>query len=220
MQNSSVSSCPLFPDNPHHCVSITAQNMPHKRIQLSIFLTLHTFSMANMKRTLRRKWKRIISSVSFIVIQQHKTAPDILIVILFLFMIAVIWLFKKYTAFAQRLILYLSIAALFDSISYLMGGLRPDGPMCDFQAWWLTFFDWCVLLWVSCITFNLFMNVVKNRVTDKYECWIASAWQGTYDPDIERRKIAFYNRFARNAPIQEYPSDPGARITDYEEPPE
>nr|XP_006816465.1 PREDICTED: cyclic AMP receptor-like protein A-like isoform X2 [Saccoglossus kowalevskii] len=93
------------------------------------------------------------------------------------FMIAVIWLFKKYQFFAQRLILYLSIAALCDSIAYLMGDLHPEGPLCDFQAWWLTFFDWCVLLWVSCITFNLFCNAVRQIKTDRYEliyhviCW-------------------------------------------------
>ncbi|XP_077988029.1 cyclic AMP receptor-like protein A isoform X2 [Glandiceps talaboti] len=94
-----------------------------------------------------------------------------------LFMIAVIWIFRKYQFFPQRLILYLSLAALCDSIAYLMGDLHPDGPLCDFQAWWLTFFDWCVLLWVCCITFNLFCNAVRQVKTDRYEliyhllCW-------------------------------------------------
>ncbi|XP_070537843.1 cyclic AMP receptor-like protein A isoform X2 [Ptychodera flava] len=94
-----------------------------------------------------------------------------------IFMIAVIWLFKKYQFFAQRLILYLSIAALCDSIAYLMGDQHPDGALCDFQAFWLTFFDWCVLLWVSCITVNLFFNAVRQTKTDRYEliyhivCW-------------------------------------------------
>lgn len=93
------------------------------------------------------------------------------------FMILVIWLFRKYLAFAQRLILYLSIAAMCDCIAYLMGELHPDGIVCDFQAWWLTFFDWAVLLWVNCITVNLFFNVVRGTTTDKYEwlyhvvCW-------------------------------------------------
>lgn len=86
-----------------------------------------------------------------------------------LFMIVVIWLFKKHVAFSQRLILYLSIAAFFDSIAYLMGDIRPDGPTCDFQAWWLSFFDWCVLMWVCIITFNLFMNVVKTKNIERFE---------------------------------------------------
>lgn len=86
-------------------------------------------------------------------------------------MIFIIWLFKRYVVFAQRLILYLSCAALLDSIAYLMSSDIDDGPMCNFQGWWLTFFDWMVLLCVSCLTFNLFMNVIKQTVTERYE-WL------------------------------------------------
>nr|XP_002129104.1 cyclic AMP receptor 3-like [Ciona intestinalis] len=85
------------------------------------------------------------------------------------FMIGTIWLFRKYTILSQRLILYLSIAALFDAIGYIIGDMTPDGTTCDFEAWWMTYFDWTVLMWVSCITFNLYMNVVKQRRTEKYE---------------------------------------------------
>ncbi|VDI25966.1 Hypothetical predicted protein [Mytilus galloprovincialis] len=58
-----------------------------------------------------------------------------------------------------------------------MGGLVPDGATCHFQAWFLQFFDFSVLLWVACITFNLFMNVVRRTTTEKFEwlyhvfCW-------------------------------------------------
>ncbi|XP_029648219.1 cyclic AMP receptor-like protein A [Octopus sinensis] len=88
-----------------------------------------------------------------------------------LFMISVMWLFRRYLALAQRLILYLSIGALLDCVAYLMGGLHPDGPLCNFQGFWLTYFDWTVLLWVSCITFNLYMNVVRATETEKFE-WV------------------------------------------------
>ncbi|XP_059175010.1 uncharacterized protein LOC131955075 isoform X2 [Physella acuta] len=88
-----------------------------------------------------------------------------------LFMICIIWIFKRYVVFAQRLILYLSIAAMLDSIGYLMSADIEDGPVCNFQGWWLTFFDWVVLLSVSCITFNLFMNAVKQISTEKFE-WL------------------------------------------------
>ncbi|KAL5004299.1 hypothetical protein ScPMuIL_017755 [Solemya velum] len=57
-----------------------------------------------------------------------------------LFVILVIWVFRKYQAFVQRLILYLSCAAFFLCIAYLMGELHPDGPLCDFQSWWMTYF--------------------------------------------------------------------------------
>ena len=94
-----------------------------------------------------------------------------------LFMIFVIWLFRKYRIQSQRLILFLSIAALLDAIGYMVGDITSDGSLCDFEAWMLTYFDWCVLLWVVCITYNLYMNVVKMRNVAKYEkyfhaiCW-------------------------------------------------
>ena len=48
-------------------------------------------------------------------------------------MIFVIWLFKKYLFFSQRLILYLSIATLCDSVPYMMGTI--DSPFgCKFQV--------------------------------------------------------------------------------------
>ena len=51
-----------------------------------------------------------------------------------LFMIFVIWLFKKYMFFSQRLILYLAIAALFDSVPYMMGSI--DNLLgCKVQVW-------------------------------------------------------------------------------------
>ncbi|XP_048247317.1 G-protein coupled receptor 1-like isoform X2 [Haliotis rufescens] len=96
------------------------------------------------------------------------------------FMIFVIWLFKKYIVFTQRLILYLSISALLDSISYLMSDMIPDSKLCNFLGWWLTFFDWTVLLWVGCITFNLYMNVIRATTTHRFEwayhilCWVFS----------------------------------------------
>ncbi|KAL8616226.1 hypothetical protein ACOMHN_058343 [Nucella lapillus] len=94
-----------------------------------------------------------------------------------IFMILVIWLFRKYVVFAQRMILYLTIGALFDCIAYLMSSTIEDGVLCDIQAWWLTYFDWTVLLWVSCLTFNLFMNIIMTTTTESYEklyhgiCW-------------------------------------------------
>jgi len=86
-----------------------------------------------------------------------------------LFMIVMIWLFKKYHVQSQRLVLYLSIAALFDAIAYISGDVTPDGPACDFEAWMLTYFDWAVLSWVTCITFNLYTMVIKQRSTASYE---------------------------------------------------
>ncbi|XP_072901655.1 cyclic AMP receptor-like protein A isoform X3 [Hemitrygon akajei] len=90
-----------------------------------------------------------------------------------LFMLLVIWLFRKYNSLAQKMILSLTLAALFDSIAYLMGEVIPDGALCNFQAWWLTYFDWCSLAWVCCITVNLYFNLVKETRTDHLAVWIS-----------------------------------------------
>ncbi|KAK1169770.1 cyclic AMP receptor-like protein A [Acipenser oxyrinchus oxyrinchus] len=85
------------------------------------------------------------------------------------FMLCVIWLFRKYNSLAQKMILCLTIAAFFDSIAYVMGDVHPDGVLCNFQAWWLTYFDWCSLAWVCLITLNLYLNLVKEMKTDRFE---------------------------------------------------
>ncbi|XP_039270760.1 cyclic AMP receptor-like protein A [Styela clava] len=82
-----------------------------------------------------------------------------------LFMIGTIWLFRKYQVKAQQLILCLSIAAFFDTIGYMIGDMTKDGPLCDFEAWWMTYFDWTVLAWTSCITFNLYRMLTRQEHT-------------------------------------------------------
>ncbi|XP_076336406.1 cyclic AMP receptor-like protein A isoform X5 [Tachypleus tridentatus] len=94
-----------------------------------------------------------------------------------LFIVGVIWLFKKYEVFAQRLILYLSVAAFLSSVGYLFTGNHPQSPSCKFVAFWLTYFEWVVLLWVCCITVNLMFNGILTRRTDHLECYgYAGAW--------------------------------------------
>ncbi|XP_020611057.1 cyclic AMP receptor-like protein A [Orbicella faveolata] len=86
------------------------------------------------------------------------------------FIIFVIWLFKKYKYFVQRLILALSVAAFLDSVGYLLTGVPPDdNGLCDFQAWLLSFTSFSVLLWVCCVTFNLYWNAIKGVKTDNFE---------------------------------------------------
>ncbi|XP_072036842.1 uncharacterized protein [Amphiura filiformis] len=86
-----------------------------------------------------------------------------------LFMMVLIWLFRKYTLFSQRLILYLTIAAFFYSISALIESELPDGPLCKFEAFWGTLWLWAVLTWTCCITFNLVISVARKTSTEKYE---------------------------------------------------
>ncbi|XP_037344647.2 si:dkey-100n23.5 isoform X3 [Pungitius pungitius] len=76
------------------------------------------------------------------------------------FMLFVIWLLRRYHSLAQKMILSLTVAAFFDSVAYVMGDSHPEGALCDFQACWLTYFDWSALAWVCLITLNLYLNLV------------------------------------------------------------
>ncbi|XP_028292362.1 uncharacterized protein LOC114455366 isoform X2 [Gouania willdenowi] len=86
-----------------------------------------------------------------------------------LFMLFVIWLLRRYHSLAQKMILSLTVAALFDSVAYVMGESHPQGSLCSFQAWWLTYFDWSALVWVCLITLNLYLNLVREISTIRYE---------------------------------------------------
>ncbi|XP_048855123.1 LOW QUALITY PROTEIN: cyclic AMP receptor-like protein A [Brienomyrus brachyistius] len=84
------------------------------------------------------------------------------------FMLFVIWLFRRYNSLAQKMIVSLTVAAFFDSVAYVMGEDHPEGALCNFQALWLTYFDWCALAWVCLITVNLYANLVKEMRTEQY----------------------------------------------------
>jgi len=66
---------------------------------------------------------------------------------------------------------------LLDDIGFFMGGPSLDGHLCNFEAFWLTMFEWSVLLWVACLTFNIFLNAIFYKKTEPYEkvyhavCW-------------------------------------------------
>ncbi|MCI4378181.1 hypothetical protein PGIGA_G00212990 [Pangasianodon gigas] len=86
-----------------------------------------------------------------------------------IFMLFVIWLLRRYNSLAQKMIVSLTVAAFFDSVAYVMGESHPEGSLCDFQAWWLTYFDWSALVWVCLITLNLYLNLVREFRTEHYE---------------------------------------------------
>ncbi|KAM4047509.1 uncharacterized protein ACNLHF_010698 isoform 2-T2 [Anomaloglossus baeobatrachus] len=101
-------------------------------------------------------------------------------------MLIVIWLFRKYNSLAQSEVL-------------------PDGVLCNFQAWWLTYFDWCALAWVSSITLNLYLNVVKEMRTDRYQfhdssyrsdlfqsCAVCLSEAETTTPDVRWDSMAYH----------------------------
>uniref|UniRef100_A0A3B3QCW0 Si:dkey-100n23.5 n=1 Tax=Paramormyrops kingsleyae TaxID=1676925 RepID=A0A3B3QCW0_9TELE len=93
------------------------------------------------------------------------------------FMLFVIWLFRRYNSLAQ-MIVSLTVAAFFDSVAYVMGEDHPEGALCTFQAWWLTYFPYHVLAWgvpllMSCLP--LFTGYYGPAgpwwITDNHVAW-------------------------------------------------
>lgn len=77
--------------------------------------------------------------------------------------------------------MYLSIAAFFQAIGYVMGDYRFNDDnlpgFCVFQGVWLTYFDWCSFLNVVCITFNVFWNAYFLKKSDQFEkVYILISW--------------------------------------------
>lgn len=88
-----------------------------------------------------------------------------------LFVIFIIWLFKTYKYFHQRLILALSVAALCGSISFMLTGVPQErGTFCEFQAWLITYFVLALLFWVCCITFNI-LRALRGDRAKRLEKW-------------------------------------------------
>ncbi|KAM8855155.1 cyclic AMP receptor-like protein A isoform 2-T2 [Spinachia spinachia] len=104
-----------------------------------------------------------------VVILRVKRATGTFSLVGCVFMLFVIWLLRRYHSLAQKMILSLTVAAFFDSVAYVMGDSHPEGALCDFQACWLTYFDWSALAWVCLITLNLYLNLVREISTNRYE---------------------------------------------------
>lgn len=90
----------------------------------------------------------------------------------------IIWLFKKYTEFSQRMIIHLSIATLLQAIFYLLVDIELEATViCKIQGALLQFIAWVILLWIISIIFNLLSNVIWLQHLAKYEvrisifCW-------------------------------------------------
>ncbi|KAM9803239.1 si:dkey-100n23.5 isoform X5 [Syngnathus typhle] len=119
-----------------------------------------------------RMWAELMQEMTNIVkavILTVKRATGTFSLVGCMFMLFVIWLLRRYHSLAQKMILSLTVAAFFDSLAYVMGESHPEGPLCDFQAWWLTYFDWSALAWVCLITLNLYFNLVREKSTNTYE---------------------------------------------------
>ena len=100
-----------------------------------------------------------------------------------LVVILVIVVYKKYSFFAQRLILYLAISAFLHSLSYPLARVnyystRPIlEDYCYFGGFFNNYTSWLEVLSICCLTFNVFMNVVLNKWSEKPEyVYLAIIW--------------------------------------------
>ena len=91
--------------------------------------------------------------------------------------IGLILLYRKFYFFTQRLILYLSIAALLNSLSIVLRlqriAYKTDNDVTKGVCIFTGFFDhvtaWSELVAICCITFNLLFNAVLHKQTEKLE---------------------------------------------------
>ena len=94
--------------------------------------------------------------------------------------ILLIFRLGKQHCLPQRLILSLSVAAILLSISGILSdsAVKHLSVQCRVQGVLLQFGVWSVLLWVSCISFNVFWNVInKERTSRRLElAYHAVAW--------------------------------------------
>jgi hypothetical protein len=90
----------------------------------------------------------------------------------------VVILFKKWQSFGQRLIAYLIIAATLFSLASLLRRVEfddnftpADARFCAFSGFAVQLAVWCLITSIVAITVYLFLGVVCDRFTDKYE-WL------------------------------------------------
>ena len=89
--------------------------------------------------------------------------------------ITLIFLFKKYLFFTQRLILYLTIAALLHSVGFMLRRVdythenEATRGFCVFIGFFELTMAWAELIAICCITINLFLNAVLRKNTEKLE---------------------------------------------------
>lgn len=81
-----------------------------------------------------------------------------------LLVVIMIFVFRKYNFFVQRLILYLSIASVFNGISKTLQGRPPAVDWyCEITAFFDQQSDWSVFLATLVIAIHIYIKAVHNR---------------------------------------------------------
>lgn len=89
--------------------------------------------------------------------------------------IYMILLFRKCKFYKQRMILLLVVAAFIHSLSYPLARVNYYTPVylferyCYFGGFFNMYSSWVEVIALLCLTFNIFMNVVLDRWTERLE---------------------------------------------------
>lgn len=96
-----------------------------------------------------------------------------------LFTLGLIILFRKYREMSQRMIANLSLASLLIDIAILINDISTESTwVCRLQGAMLTLLIWAIFLWILCILFNLYLQLLFEFEIRKYEipvtifCWV------------------------------------------------
>ena len=93
--------------------------------------------------------------------------------------IGLIWLFRYYKNGVQRLMLFLTISACIQSLSFMIGDYHTGNNACRFQGFLIQYFSWSTLLWVCAISVHIIL-IIHDASPRRFEkwfhllCWLVS----------------------------------------------
>ena len=97
-----------------------------------------------------------------------------------LFVGFIIIIFKKYKAIVHKLIFWLTVSALVNSLVLLIDNIyRENGHFCRFQGFVNQYFSWALLLWVLMISVNCLVIVKGKRESRYYYVYHLVVWFGS-----------------------------------------
>uniref|UniRef100_A0A1X7UPV4 G-protein coupled receptors family 2 profile 2 domain-containing protein n=1 Tax=Amphimedon queenslandica TaxID=400682 RepID=A0A1X7UPV4_AMPQE len=93
-----------------------------------------------------------------------------------LLVILMMIVYKKYTFTTQRLILYLTISVMFDSIAHILQGgsfgiISNHSKYCMAIAFLRQYFAWSIILSIDCILMEMALRIICRRESGKGE-WL------------------------------------------------
>ena len=156
-----------------HCSCTVGPQAPPLALNARVALTLQ--DMEGNDSDLGTNSCLIFNTLQFKIVAVIGASSALVSFFACLIVIVLIFLLKKHLFFTQRLILYLTISALFWSVALVLRRVdyvtenSATRGFCIFSGFLDQTGSWSLLLAITCITVNLFINSVLNKRTDKFE---------------------------------------------------